>query len=253
MSIRRIIGITVFGILFIVAVIGVMLMTSYFSRDNDVIPLPAIPTSTEPSADTEPDTFSRVEITRDNIRAVISEMSRPDIYSREIQIETFWENGQAIYDISANMAQGITSLRITLPSGTEKRIIVSADKFYIWYNGDRKPFVGSAEDSGDGNRTADEWQMLITYEEILDLDQNGIARAEYTEFGDEDCIFIEYRSPLLGYTREYYVSIALGLIVGAEEYDETGALTYRMTSSDCTEGEIDPTAFVLPDGTDLLS
>jgi len=252
MSTKRIVGITVFGILFIAAVIGAMLMASYFRRDNEAIPLPAAPTPAGPSADTEPDTFNRVEISKDNIREVVSEMSRPDVYSRDIVIETFWEGGQAAYNISANMSYDVTSLQISQPGGSEKRVIVDADRLYIWYSGETAPFVGSIADGGDGLRTADEWQMLITYEEIPGLDKNGIINAEYTEFGDEDCIFIEYRSPLLGYTREYYISTQLGLIVGAEEYDETGALVYRMTVSDCVEGQIDPEAFILPDGTDLL-
>ena len=253
MSTKRIIGITVFGVLFIAAAIGVMLMTSYLRRDNDVIALPEAPTPTESFEDAEPDTLDRVEITKDNVQAVVSQtLSRPDVYSRDITIETFWEGGQALYSISANTAHGMTSLRITQPGGTEKRIIVSAGTFYIWYNGDRNPFIGLAEDVDGGNKIADEWQMLITYEDILELDNNDITRAEYTEFGGEDCIFIEYRSPLLGYAREFYVSIELGLVVGAEEYDETGALVYRMATSECLEDEIDPAAFILPDGTDLL-
>ena len=252
MSIKRLVWITILGVLFIAAVIGVMLITSYIRRDNDVITLPEVPTPTEPAEASEPDALDRIEITQENIQAVVSTMSRPDVYSRSVMIETFWENGQAAYSISADTAHGMTSLRIIQPDGAEKRIIVTDDKLYIWYGGDRYPFIASAEDAGDSHRIADEWQMLITYEDILKLEKNAIVRAGYTEFGGEDCIFIEYRSPLLGYLRECYVSIEFGLIVGAQEYDETGALIYRMTVSESIEGETDPTAFTLPDGTDFL-
>ena len=254
MSLKRIVWITIFGMLFIAAAIGVMLLTSYIRRDNDVIALPEVPSPAETAEVAEPDALDRVEIAQDNIQAVISTtISRPPVYSRDIVVETFWEGGRAAYNIRANIANGISSLQIKQPAGTEKRIIVSADKLYIWYSGDKSPFIGSAADAGDGYRTADEWQMLITYEDVMDLDQNDIKRAEYTEFGGEDCIYIEYRSPLLGYTREYYISIGLGLIVSAEEYDETGALVYRMRTSECSIDEVDPAAFVLPDGTDLLA
>ena len=249
MSTRRMIGITVFGVLFIAAVIGVMMLTSYLRHDNDAIPLPVTPISIEPSADTEPDTLDRVEVTRDTIQAIISQtLSRPDIYSRDVIIETFWDGGHALYGIRVNVADGIMSLRISLPSGIEKRIIITEDLLYIWYAGDRTPYIGDIDSAGDGYRTADEWQMLITYEELLELDQKDIIEVGYTEFGGEDCIYAEYLSPLLGYTRKYYVSIDIGLVTGAEEYDETGALVYTMTTGECTVGEADPDAFTLPDG-----
>ena len=249
MSTKRIIGITVFGVLFIAAVISVMMLTSYLRIDNDAIPLPETPISTEPSIDTEPDTLNRVEVTRDTVQTVISQtLLRPEIYSREVIIETFWEGGHARYNITVSVADGMVSLRIMPPSGVEKRIIVTADLLYIWYTGDSIPYIGSIDSTGDGYRTADEWQMLVTYEELLELDQRSIIEAGYTEFDGKDCIYAEYLSPLLGYTRKYYVSIELGLVTGAEEYDETGALVYVMTTGECLVGETDPEAFTLPDG-----
>ena len=252
MSSKRIIGITVFGVLFIAVVIGLMLLTTFLGRDGDVIPLPEIPVSEEPSVETEPDVLNRVELTQDSIRDVISTLSRPDAYSRDLVVETFWEGGQYIYHINITVAYGMTSLRVLAPVGAEKRIIITSDKIYIWYRGDRSPYIGAIGSSGDENRTADEWQMLVTYEELLELDKNNIIEVGYTIFNGEDCIYAEYLSPLLGYTRKYYVSIDLGLITGAEEFDETGALIYAMTTGECTIGDVDPSAFTLPDGTDLI-
>ena len=252
MSTKRILGITAFGILFIAAVIGIMLIASYVRRDNDAIPLPEAQTPVAPSGETEPDALDRVEVGRDNIREVVASLSRPDTYSRDIIIETFWEDSRTEYNIAADTTGGITSLRIAPLNGPEKRIIVSPDMIYIWYMGDRTPYTGSPEDAGDGYRTADEWQMLFTYEDVLELNEDDIIDAGYTEFRGEYCIYAEYRSPLLGYTREYYVSIDLGLIIGAEEYDENGALVYRMTASEYVEGEVDAQAFTLPDGTAIV-
>ena len=253
MSLKRIIGITVFGVLFIAVVIGIMLLISYLSRDNDAIPLPEPPTSVEPSDVTQPDTLNRVEVTRDNIQANVSSLSRPETYTRNVRIETYWDGGKAEYLIGIAVADGVTSLQILQPSGIEKRIIITADSLYIWYKGDKVPYKGAIGSQGDEYRTADEWQMLVTFEELLELSPNDIISAGYTEFDGQDCMFAEYLSPLLGYTRKYYVSIDIGLITGAEEYDETGALVYVMTSGECLVGEASPTAFVLPDGSNLVS
>ena len=253
MSTKRIIGITVFGILFIAAVISVMMLTSYLRNDNDPILLPEAPISTEPVVETEPDTLSRIEVSRDTVQAIVSQtLSRPEIYSRDVIINTFWESGHAQYNIRVNVAAGMTSLSISLPSGIEKRIITTADSLFIWYAGDSAPYIGPIDSTGDGFRTADEWQMIVTYEELMELDQRDITDVGYTEFGGEDCIYTEYLSPLLGYTRKYYISIELGLVTGAEEYDEEGALVYVMTTGKCAVGEVALDAFTLPDGTALL-
>ena len=252
MSFKRILGITVFGVLFIAAVIGVMLFASFLRRDTDAVLLPELQTSPEPSGESEPDALNRVEVTRETVQAVVSELSRPDTYSRDVAIETFWADGHVKHDIGISVTNGTTSLRIALPDGVEKRIIVSPDALYIWYRGDRTPYTGAAGSLGDGHRAADEWQMLVTYEDLLLLDQDDIIEAGYTEFGGEDCIYAEYRSPLLGYTKKYYVSIELGLVTGAEEYDENGNLVYLMSAGNCVVGESDPAAFTLPDGTVLV-
>ena len=249
MSIKRILGITVFGVLFIAAVIGAMLLASFLRRDTDAIQLPEPQTYPELSGETEPDDLNRVEVTRETVQAVVSELSRPGTYNRDVAIETFWTGGRVTYDINVSAANGTTSLRIAAPDGVEKRIIVSPEALYIWYRGDRTPYVGAAGSAGDGYRTADEWQMLVTYEDLLLLDRDNIIDAGYTEFGGEDCIYAEYRSPLLGYAKKIYVSIDLGLVTRAEEHDENGKLVYLMTAGDCIVGEADPAAFTLPDGT----
>jgi len=255
MSIKRILGITIFGVLFIAAVISIMLLTSHPMRDNDVITLPDPPASsdsaaeTQPTGEAQPDKLSRVEVTRDNIQANVSILSRPEVYSRDVVIETFWESGYATYLVSVTVADGVTSLQIQPPAGSEKRIIITADTLYIWYQGDGTPYIGDIGSVGDGYRSADEWQMLVTYEELLDIPAKDIIDAGYTEFNGIDCIFAEYLSPLLGYTRKYYVSIENGLIAGAVDYDKTGSLVYTMIAGECMVGEADPTAFILPNGT----
>jgi len=252
MSTKRILVITVIGVLIIVAALSLMLLTPYLSRESDSIRLPDTPPATERPNGTGTDALDRVEVNKDTIQAVITTIERPDTYNRDIVIESFWEGGEVTYDISVSVVDGITSLRVLPPSGVDKRIIVTPDTLYIWYRGDRSPFIGETNSAGDGSRAADEWQMLITYEDVLRLDKNDMISAGYTEYEGVVCVYAEYRSQLLGNTMTYYISLDLGLVVAAEEYDRDGALIYSMKAGDCAIGEADPAAFILPDGTNLI-
>jgi len=253
MSTKRILGITLFGVLFIVVVVGIMMLTLYLKRESDDIALPDVSTSAEIPVVYEPDTLDRVEVTTETIQSIVSlTLSRPAIYSRDVKIETFWDGGNAEYNISVSVSGNLTSLSVLPPLGVEKRIILAPDMLYIWYKGERAPYIGSLESPGDGYRTADEWQMLVTYEDLLKLDKNDIIDAGYVDFNDEECVYAVYRSPLLDYSRTFYISLELGLVIGAEEYDETGKLIYEMTAGECIINKVDPAAFILPDGTELV-
>ena len=253
MSTKRILGITVFGVLLIVAIIGVMLLVSYVMQENEAISLPETTPNAEIPGDTAQDMLDRVDITRETVQAVVSTLERPAVYSREIVVESFWDGGHATYNISAVVYNDLTSIRTEPPAGKEKRIVVTPDALYIWYEDDDIMYIGENGSSGDGYRTADEYQMLDTYEDILDLNLTEIIDAGYTEYQGDDCIYIECLSRNFGYIRNYYISIELGLVKGVEEYDETGMLVYRMTAGEYTVGAIDPMAFSLPDGTHLLA
>jgi len=254
MSTRRIIGISAFGVLFIAIVIGLMMMTSFSRRDIGLVPLP---TATETPGNSpgrpETDRLDRVEVNSSTVQAVIATLARPEAYSRSITVESLWDGGQAIYTILVSVRDGLTSLRIIPPVGTEKRIIISHDTQYIWYRGEKTPFIGKTGSAGDETRNADEWQMLATYEDILKINKDEITDAEYVQYGGEDCIYIEHLSPLLNYTMKYYISVGLGLVTGAEEYDNTGALIYKMTADECLVGVADLSQFILPDGTELIT
>jgi len=253
MSTKRIFGITLFGILLIVAVIGVMQLSSFMRHDSDAVRLPDTAVSADRASGSEPDALDRIEVNRSTIQSVVSTLSRPDSFSRIVLIESFWEGGQAANTISVSVLDGMTSLRILPSIGVEKRIVVSQDAEYIWYRGDRTPFKRSISFSDNNQRAADEYQMLLTFEDILSHDADEIIDAGYApQHNGEDWVFAVYSSRSLGHTRTYYISLELGLIVAAFEYDANGTLVYSMTAEETFVGEVDPSAFVLPDGTNLL-
>jgi len=134
--------------------------------------------------------------------------------------------------------------------GVYRRIIVTQDAEYIWYNGDNTAFRRSFGAYGDSGRVSDQWQMLLTFEDIFELNIGDIIAADYTELDGEEGIYIVHRTLVLGHTRAFYISLEQGLIIAALEYDTNGALVYRMTAGSFSE-DVESGAFILPDGTDL--
>ena len=253
MSTKRMLVITALVVIFIAAVVSVMLFFSFSGHDDRSVALPEPQVSPEPPASSSPDMLDRVEVTKDTVQAVVSTLSRPDSYFRSIVVESFWDGGHAVYNIAVSVVGGATALRVSQSAGPDKRILVTQDKLYIWYSGDRAPFVGSASSESDLTRSSDEWQMLVSYEDLLELDTGDIIEAGYVAYGDVYCVYANTRAPLPGYTRKYYIPIGLGLLTDVEEYDESGNMVYSMTTGECVVGEVDASAFILPDGTNILA
>ena len=250
MSTKRMLGVTLFGLLFIIVVVGIMLLNLYFGNESEAVALPEHQTPVETSVTVESDDLDRVEVTKETVQAVVSALSRPQVYSRDVKIESYWDGGKAEYNVSVTVMEGFVSLTTVPPIGAEKRIIITPDMLYIWYEGDSTPYMGNLESLGDGYRTADEWQMLVTYEDLLKLDKSYIIDAGYVNYNGEYCIYAQYISPLLNNIGMFYVSIDQGLVVGAKEFNEAGELIYSMSTGECLIGEADPAMFVLPDGGD---
>jgi len=242
MSTKRILGIAAFGVLFIAAVIGLTMLTSYFRLDDGAFALPETPENPPASAETH-DGLRLVEVTTETVQDVIATLYRPESYSRDILVEI---DGAQV-DISVSVMHGIASMHSILPGGQARRVIVTADALYIWYDGDNIPYIGRP---GPG-RGADEWQMIVTYEDVLKLAPRDILEAGTALHLGELCIYVVYRSPLLGYLRRYYISVTDGLVLGATVRDETGAIVYQMTAGPL--GDANPEAFILPDGTSVVA
>ena len=245
-------GIAALCVVFIAAALSVMFYFTFSGHDDRTVLLPDKTHSPEMSLSPEPDVLNRVEVTKDTLQAVVSSLSRPETYSRSIEVEMFWEGGHALYSINVSVFNGCTSLRIQPSVGAEKRIIITPENLYIWYSGDRTPYISSPGRSGSGYRDTDEWQMLVSFEDILQLDKSDILGAGYIEYEGEYCVYGDCRTPKLGYSRRYYIPVSLGLVSCAEEYDESGSIVYSMTAGECLTDVVDQTAFLLPDGTNIL-
>jgi len=253
MSTKRILGITIFGLLIIAATIAAMLLLSSLRRESAAIMLPETPLVSERPSGAEHDDLSRVEVGRDTIQDILSTLKRPEVYSRNVIVESFWEDGSALFDIDVSVKNHITSIQVTPPVGFVRRTIVTPDAVYIWEDGDSTMYVGRSSAVGTGQLPADEWQMLLTFESIDLLNVNDIVDAGYTEVDGDLYFFVVYHSPLLGNLRTYYISLELGLIVSVREYDDNGRLIYTMSAGEPSIGYVSEDAFILPDGTEVFA
>jgi hypothetical protein len=258
MSSRRVRLITLTGIILIALIIGVSLLVSYLSRDVREIPLPGASASSSPAENSdipEDNGLEFVVVTKDNVQNVIATLNRPVSYTRSVLIENMYEGGMTPpYDIRASVYGGSTAMKISSPGiSVNKNVVIAGDRLYIWYDGDKTPYVRPLESPEDGKRSSDEYQMMMSYEDILRLDKSSIKDAGYMEYGGgEKCIYVQYVTELLRYKVKCYISVESGLLIHAEKYDGD-KLIYKMTTSDFSPSEPDLSVFELPDGTNPVS
>lgn len=181
----------------------------------------------------------RVELTGENVTAVLAELTRAESYSGSVTIEDFWDGGSASTQLQVWVSNGRTRVRGER-GGSPRNILVSEGTLYIWYDNVSGVFSGPWEGSGD------EWLRALSYEDVLSLPPEQITGAGYAQLSGEECVYVDYTGGLLGYTYRVYVSVSNGLLMGAEKYDG-GSLIYRMFA----EYELsvpDESLFVPPEG-----
>ena len=251
MSTKRILGITAFSVLLVAAIVGFLLFDFVFGRDSYAIPLPQQPIAAATPQPPAPYETDRIEVTRENAQAVISTLSRLENYSRSIRVTTFWENGQAEFNFNVTVYGEAASIVSNSQANPQRHIIIANNRHYIWHAGETDVFVGYVDLLGGAIRAADEWQMLVVFEDVLEVNPYDITDAGHTVFEGIGCIFITYATPLLGFLRTYYISIEHGLVIAAFEYDQSGQLIYEMRAGEIQYVDMD--AFLLPDGTNALN
>lgn len=183
----------------------------------------------------------RVEVTPETVQRVIERLARPDNYSRTLTIERRWSGGSGLTSAAVFAAGGWTRVDVAEDGGEARHVITGDGKSWIWYSSDERVFTGAAALS------ADEEQSIPTYEEVLSLDTERIAVADYRTFGEVNCIYVETAPDALGYADRYWVSVESGLLVAAER-EHGNALIYRMMGLEADIGGADEQDFCLPDG-----
>lgn len=227
-----------------VLVVGMMLANTLRRPAEITLPDTTERPSQTPS-ETQDSTLTIVEITPETVQAAVATLARPELYSRSIVVEQFWESGSASYEVSAAVSGAWTRTDRTLSDGNVRHCISGTDSVYIWYNHETQFYQGTR-----GEITPDNEQTIPTYEEILSLSLEAITVADYQRKDDVNCIYVEASEE--NSTLRYWVSVETGLLAAAEKLvGET--MVYRMSAQALELAEPTVEDFTLPDGTQLLS
>lgn len=181
-----------------------------------------------------------IEVNEKTVQSVVKTLERPESYSRHLDIETFWSGGTYAYSADVWVRTG--AVRMTVTGRETKNILVTEDQIYIWYDTD-EVFEGIRDKSETLFQSADAFDMLPTYEDVLLLPASDIKSAVYDDYNGEYCIVVEAVSG--EYLTEYAISVSSGLLIHAEK--TTGEETvYIMNSSDTVLSSPPEEMFVLP-------
>jgi len=182
-------------------------------------------------------------VTPQTVQAAIETLSRPEIYSRAITVEQLWSGGQTSYEILVTVDADRSRTDRNMPDGRVRHSIMSGDVTYIWYDEETAYYT-----TPTGGFSADEEQGIPTYEDILELLPEEIIAADYRSVSGVNCIYVETKEDVYGYTLRYWVSVDTGLLTAAERLHH-GETVYRMAALATGEPESTAEVFLLPDGT----
>ena len=184
-----------------------------------VLSLPPAPDSSALPSGEDPARDAVIDITTETVQTAISTLRRAEGYSRRLTVQSFWTGGSSTTEIDAHIRGEDVRLTVREGGAEVKHILIKGGEAWIWYEGEAGVWHGSAKD-GD----ADAYQTLLTYEDVLSLDESAILDAGYTVWQGENCLFVRYTAGELGYEHLCYISDATGLLMGILYllYRETG-------------------------------
>lgn len=188
-----------------------------------------------------------VEITPGTVQAAIATLARPSEYRRSVKVEQFWSGGSGAFDTAVSVRNGLTRTDRVLPGNRTRHAVTDGETTRIWYDSQTEVFTAPA-----GEISADDEQAIPTYETILELPAETLTKADYRDYQNVRCIFVETAPDGEGYFQRFWVSVDTGLLAAAERY-QGETLIYRMTALAVELVQPDSALFALPDGTDLLA
>jgi hypothetical protein len=210
-----------------------------FSVDTPAVVLPQPTAAGEGGSAGEGDESRVVSVTPETVQAVVARLSRAVSYNRTVTVESFYSGGSRVRSIGVWVSGERTRLVVSSEQSV-KNVLITGDKAQIWYSDSNAVYVGQANSSA-----ADEYQSILTYEELLLLDSADISEAGYEEYGGEDCIYVRYTRGAFGYDCRCWISVSTGLLMGSEVYDGD-SLIYRMSSSKPDISTPDESVFAAP-------
>ena len=160
------------------------------------------------------DSVDTVDISPQNVKAIIGKLTRPDSYSLEITVSLFWKEGSSDTVRRIWVKDGCTKVtRLSADGNAQENTIITKDRTYIWNDGNTQYYEGL-----NGSIYADDVLQIPTYENILNEDEAEIITASYENRSGEPCVYVQVADNEYGGIRGYWVSLDSGLLVAAEVY-----------------------------------
>lgn len=177
------------------------------------------------------DHAQRVNVTRSNVQNVIKTLDRPESYYIRVEnVVSYREESRVTSTEQWILPDKCVTKTLDSLTGRALCSITAKDRVTIWYEGDDRVLSGGAESFADADRLAG----IPTYEDILNLNPEIITVADYREWNEYSCIYVESYDESMSYTTRYYVSVSLGLLIHAETYTQ-GELVYSMSLLEYSE------------------
>ena len=184
-----------------------------------------------------------VTVGKDNIKKVVAALSRPDRYHISANSTIYYSTGQSTAT-AESYVDGERSHTIRYRGDTpQSHALISNGQVYLWEEGEPSYYKGNV-----GSFTEDDYVFIPTYERILSLPQSDILAADYSQYNEQYCIYVESRDSRSGYRVLYYISVDSGLLIGAQSF-ENDLLVYAMSCDLLDMPEDVSDLFTLPDGT----
>ncbi|MCL2588306.1 MAG: hypothetical protein FWD84_02740 [Oscillospiraceae bacterium] len=194
-----------------------------------------------------------VEITTENVQAVIATLTRTEAYAREIRQTHYWDGGQRSGTRTAEIFRTPEALRISWD--TRENMVITAEHYHLWFGTGAvitRPVAGLGESL---DQILDEFQGVPSYEAVLELDPTQIIRAGYAQLDIGGAlravIYLTVETGTRGYIDTYYICLATGLLVEMTTFDGDVPV-YRFETLHLSIEPPVASDFLLPDGTDPL-
>ena len=165
------------------------------------------------------------KVTPETVQAVVATLSRPDGYSRQLEISSFWLGGEAFWQVQVWHKGTNTRIRITpeTEGEPEKDVLILDREILIRCGDDERVFRSTAGSPA----LTDALQLIPSYEDVLALEPGQIKEAGYVEQDGAWYILVATREDPTGYLLRCYISIETGLLEAAERLDG-GTVIYSM-------------------------
>ncbi len=227
-----------------------LLWNSFFKKaPSNLIVLPS--DDAETIADNNLALLSKVEISKTNFQQVIASMSRPANVTYLVSSTiTYDSNTASTYQTQVWNKDGYSKMMQTnTKSNTIRYSVTGENKYFTWAEGSNTLLYAGPL----GDFTADDMQLIPTYESLALIDPNDVMDVETWINEDQNCIFIRTLEPTLDYINEYKISMENGLLTSFETMKRDQTKVFEMQLTSVNIGTVDDTMFVLPDGTDCRS